>query len=85
MHQQRASSLGTSNRNQMMKHIQTLKDDIEAEQSKQWQMMKTIMKQTAEKNQKDIEQEREVFKRAASSVVHPFSHIAHKDTVYDYR
>ena len=83
--QPRASSLATSNRNQMMKEIKSLKEEIDSEQRQQWNMMKTILHKHSEKAKVDQDAEKEVFRRAASSVVHPFSHIAHNDTIYEYR
>ena len=83
--QQHSPSLGTSNRNQMMKEIKTLKEEIDSEQRQQWKMMKQLMKKTSEKAAADKDAEKEVFRKAAASVVHPFSHISHNGTVYDHR
>ena len=77
--------MGASNRNQMVNEIKTLREKIADEQHEQWKIMKTVMHKTQKKVVVDKEAEKEVFRRAASSVVHPFSHIAHNDTNYDYR
>ena len=61
MQGQTSPSLGTSNRNQMMKEIKTLKEEIEGEQRQQWKMMKTIMQKTSVKAQAEKAAEKAVF------------------------
>ena len=62
-----------------------MRSAIGEEHDKQFKALKKLSKLQKKVEAVNKEKQRELDRKAYAAVVHPFSHIAHKDTFYDHR